>query len=274
MDDQPRSYGKRNWKKMIFIVIFLIFLIAIPAAMYYLSASSATTVNWKVHTDSQYYSLKVPPEFEIRNEESDKRIFEEERSFNSPAGSFRIVVSRVKSGKQIEEMTIGLMPPITVDEIQISKASAKRWHGFSGVAGVNDTTVLIFEYKNVTYLIQSWFPRGGKFDQFPQILQTFEFLDQKADTNNLEDRLNKLIQSSDRQLYAQQNGIFIRNNKVRVIIEMKDPTQALSSEFGEKEAFAGTKIQALIEIDKLLSLAENLNVINITLPLQAVPLSQ
>lgn len=187
--------------KLLLIIAVLIVLIAVTTGSYILATKQTQppqpaaiapptksqpsptpdiTANWKTYTGSQYYVLKIPPKFEVRNEELDRRTFEEERSFSSSIGSFNIRVSRVKSGKQIEEMATDLMPPITVDEIQIDKVSAKRWHGFGGIAGKDDTTILIFEYKNATFLIQSFFPLSGKFDEFPQILQTFKFTEQNV----------------------------------------------------------------------------------------------
>ncbi len=93
--------------------------------------------------------------------------------------------------------------------------------------------------------------------------------------NNIEPTIHELINSTDRQSYAENHNIDYKNNKVKLIIELKENTH-LPSQYNitEIQRYTGQRenlLQGYIPIDRIKNLSNHQNVIDIRLPMEAQP---
>lgn len=73
----------------------------------------------------------------------------------------------------------------------------------------------------------------------------------------VESLLLQLVQSSNPEAFAREHGLFFKDGRVRVVIELNDPNYVLPNYYGVEEKRHGSKVQALVKVDRLLELAES-----------------
>jgi len=98
------------------------------------------------------------------------------------------------------------------------------------------------------------------------------FNNTQSDDRNpkLESVILQLIQSNDPQEFSKTHNIYMKDNRVRVIIELVDRNTSLP-DFVQEETHYENKVQALVPVDKIAALTEENNVIFIRTPMKSYP---
>ena len=82
----------------------------------------------------------------------------------------------------------------------------------------------------------------------------------------LDSTLYQLTKTKNYQEYGKRYQLYIADNKVRVEIELKDTNFKLPAGFGSEEKRNGEFLQALVPIDKLVELTEDIRIVAIRVP--------
>jgi hypothetical protein len=99
---------------------------------------------------------------------------------------------------------------------------------------------------------------------------------QKQQPENIESVLYQLVQAQEREDFALNHGLYLKDGKVRVVIELNNDTEAPDFErYGvEIETRYENLVQALVPVDNLINLSEESNINFIRTPLKAHPESE
>ncbi len=94
----------------------------------------------------------------------------------------------------------------------------------------------------------------------------------KNQPEKLESVLYQLTQAQNPDEFAEKHGIYLENGKVRVVIELKNETATIPGGYGIiEESRHENLVQALVPMDKLITLAEDLGIVYLRTPLKPAP---
>lgn len=102
-------------------------------------------------------------------------------------------------------------------------------------------------------------------------LNSINYTKTKQAPENLESVLYQLVKCQNKNDFAEANGLYLKDDKVRVIIELKDKKLDFEREDVVIETRYENLVQALVPLDNLIPLSEDENINYIRAPLPAYP---